>query len=114
MIDVYGIKNCDTMKKALRWLDDHGVDYIFHDYKKEDASETVLQNAIAAHGWDSVINKRGTTWRRLPDDVKNAVNDQSAITLAIENPSIIKRPLITAGDDVYLGFDEGVYEESFL
>lgn len=113
-VTVYGIKNCDTMKKAFGWLSDNGVDYTFHDYKKEGADKTVLKRAIKQHGWENVLNRRGTTWRRLPDDVKNNMMETSAVAEAMKNPSLIKRPLIVCGDkgnDILLGFDPAVYAD---
>ena len=109
-VKIYGIKNCDTMKKAFTWLDDNGVSYEFHDYKKEGADEAVLKQAIAQHGWDVVINRRGTTWRKLPDDVKEGMDESGAIAAAIDNPSLIKRPLVVKGDEVLVGFDREKYQ----
>lgn len=113
MTKIYGIKNCDTMKKAFNWLDDAGVSYEFHDYKKEGANENALRDAIARHGWETVINRRGTTWRKLPDDVKDNMDEAAAIKVAIENPSIIKRPLLVTQDNVYLGFEDETYDQIF-
>lgn len=113
-VTVYGIKNCDTMKKAFGWLSDNGVDYTFHDYKKQGADQTVLKRAIKQHGWETVINRRGTTWRSLSDDVKNNMTESLAAAEAIKNPSLIKRPLIVCGDkgdDILLGFDPAVYAD---
>lgn len=110
---IYGIKNCDTMKKALRWLDDHGVDYEFHNYKKDGIDEDVLKLALEQHGWEIVINKNGTTWRALPDDVKEAMNDDNAIALAQENPSVLKRPLLLRLGQTYIGFNAKEYKELF-
>lgn len=110
MITVYGIKNCDTMKKAFNWLNDHGVAYDFHDYKKAGADETVLQNAIAQHGWEQVINRRGTTWRKLDDAIKNTLDADSALQIALEQPSMIKRPLLRSNDEILLGFDPATYQ----
>ena len=110
---LYGIKNCDTMKKAFAWLDERGVVYDFHDYKKQGADETILRAAIDAHGWENVINRRGTSWRKLPDDVKNAMDEEKAINAALENPSLIKRPLLVAHNAVTLGFDPDRYTQIF-
>lgn len=111
MAEIYGIKNCDTMKKALKWMDDRGVGYVFHDYKKEGADAGVLSQAIAEHGWENVINRRGTTWRNLPEDIKAAMDETLALKIAQDNPSIIKRPLLLHKDAVFLGFSEAVYQE---
>lgn len=109
VIAIYGIKNCDTMKKAFVWLDEQGVDFIFHDYKKQGVDEVVLRVAIAQHGWESVLNKRGTTWRKLSEEVKNEMDSDLAVETALENPSIIKRPVLVRGDDILLGFDGDAY-----
>lgn len=112
-VEIYGIKNCDTMKKALKWLDDRGVGYVFHDYKKEGVNADVLKQAITEHGWENVINRRGTTWRNLPEDTKENMDETRALEMAQENPSIIKRPLLLHEDAVFLGFSEVVYREIF-
>jgi len=112
-VTIYGIKNCDTMKKAFTWLDKAKVDYVFHDYKKQGAEADVLKAAIKAHGWESVINRKGTTWRGLDDKVKEGLTDKSALALAVENPSVIKRPLLVRGGDILLGFDDAEYKSFF-
>lgn len=113
LIKIYGIKNCDTVKAALRWLDDKGVTYDFHNYKKQGVDTAILQQAIAEHGWKQVINRSGTTWRQLPDTVKEAMTAEIALKTATENPSLIRRPLIVVGGKTYLGFDRGSYNEVF-
>ena len=106
MIDVYGIKNCDTMKKTFKFLDAAGVDYIFHDYKKSGFDAAVIKRAIEMHGWEVVINKRGTTWRKLEDNVKNTMDAAAAVETAAENPSLLKRPLVVFKDQILIGYDE--------
>ncbi len=113
-VKIYGIKNCDTMKKAFNWLDAHNITYDFHDYKKLDADKDVLNEAIAAQGWESVFNKRGTTWRSLPDNTKNSMDNSLAIAAALENPSLIKRPLMIYKKKIYLGFKPDIYKDIFL
>lgn len=110
---IYGIKNCDTMKKAFKWLDDHKVDYDFHNYKKDGIDKAVLQHAIDQYGWETVINRNGTTWRGLPDNVKSGVDAATAITLAAENPSLVKRPILCRMGQIIIGFDAKVYEGLF-
>lgn len=112
-IKIYGIKNCDTMKKAFTWLDTHNHAYDFHDYKKEGADADVLKAAIAEYGWDTVINRKGTSWRALPDDVKDNMNEKSAIKAAMDNPSLIKRPLLVKGKAIHLGFNADEYQAIF-
>lgn len=109
-ITIYGIKNCDTMKKAFKWLDERGAAYIFHDYKKEGVDEAVLRAAIAEHGWENVINKRGTTWRKLPESVQNAMNPDLAVEAASANPSLVKRPIMVSKTTILLGFKPDAYE----
>lgn len=104
-LTLFGIKNCDTMKKAMKWLDDNGVAYHFHDYKKEGVPEHRLRQWLEALGWETVINKRGTTWRKLDDVVKESMNTEKAITVAMDNPSIIKRPILQNDTIITAGFN---------
>lgn len=113
MVTIYGIKNCDTMKKAFAWLDQTGTSFTFHDYKKQGIDESVLKIAINQHGWENVINRRGTTWRKLPDETKETMNAEKALEIARENPSIIKRPILNIEDQLHLGFSENQYDEIF-
>lgn len=113
MTKIYGIKNCDTMKKALKWLEDYDVDYNFHDYKKEGADKDILLKALDEHGWESVINKRGTTWRQLPKDIQDGMDDKRAVQIALDNPSIIKRPLLLHNGKITLGFKSEIYADIF-
>ncbi|MCB9989470.1 MAG: arsenate reductase [Rhodospirillales bacterium] len=112
-VEIYGIKNCNTMKKAFDWLEGHGVAYDFYDYKKEGAKEELLQKAFAAHGWEKVINRAGMTWRKLPDDVKAKMDETGAMAIALEKPGIIKRPMTVVGNDIHLGFSEKAFQEIF-
>ncbi|MDX1812834.1 MAG: ArsC family reductase [Gammaproteobacteria bacterium] len=111
MTTVYGIKNCDTMKKARRWLDEHNVAYEFHDYKKEGIDEKTLTAWCKKLGWETLLNRRGTTWRKLPDKTKDNINEKSAIKLMLEQPSIIKRPVLKQGSNYLVGFDEQEYQK---
>lgn len=108
---VYGIKNCDTMKKTFAWLSDAGIEYDLHDYKKYGADINLIDMACQTHGWENVINRRGMTWRKLPDEVKNNMDHASALEIAQDKPSIIKRPILAVDDDIYLGFDPEKYKE---
>lgn len=101
---LYGIKNCDTVKKARKWLDEHGVDYQFHDFKKDGLHEELLSRWESAVGWETLLNRRGTTWRKLPEEVRDTISAQSARAIMLDNPSIIKRPVVESGDDVRVGF----------
>lgn len=113
MTAIYGIPNCDTMKKAFAWLDEHGVEYTFYNYKKLGADENVLKKAIKEHGWKAVINKRGTTWRQLPPAIQDDMDEPKAVNIALENPSIIKRPLLHHEGRTYLGFKAKSYSDIF-
>ncbi len=113
MIDIYGIKNCNTVKKALQWLDEQEIEYTFHDYKKEGVNEKQLKVWVKELGWETLLNRKGTTWRRLPEDKKDNINQTKAIQLMLENPSIIKRPLIDNGQSRIVGFDEEEYRAFF-
>ena len=113
MITVYGIRNCDTVKKALKWLDQEGVEYQFHDYKKQGLEKKVLTNWCKQTDWQLLLNRRGTTWRKLPEEARENINKTSAIPLMLEHTSMIKRPVIDTGDDLLLGFDLERYQEIF-
>lgn len=113
MTTIYGIKNCDTMKKAFAWLDENKIAYEFHDYKKQPPDEKILNAAIKKHGWENVINQRGTTWRALPENEKSDMNETKALTIALQNPSIIKRPLLAHNNQIYLGFKDSEYSKIF-
>ncbi|MFN3714577.1 MAG: Spx/MgsR family RNA polymerase-binding regulatory protein [Alcanivoracaceae bacterium] len=104
-ITVYGIKACDTMKKAFTWLDQHKVDWQFHDYKKAGASEKDLKRWIKAFGWENVINRRGTSWKKLPESERETMTATTAVQAALANPSLIKRPIIEGDGILELGFD---------
>jgi len=109
MIELYGIPNCDTMKKARKWLKANGVDYEFHDYKKLGVAEEKLQSWVKQAGWESVLNKRGTTWRKLDDTIRKSMDEASAIKAMLDNPSMIKRPILESGSTLLIGFNEADY-----
>lgn len=111
MLEIYGIKNCNTVKKALDWLAANDINYTFHDYKKEPVSLAKLQAWEQVVSWESLVNKKGTTWRKLTDEVKEGVVDAaSANQVMLANNSMIKRPLIETADGIILGFDESEYK----
>ncbi|OGT87597.1 MAG: arsenate reductase [Gammaproteobacteria bacterium RIFOXYA12_FULL_61_12] len=113
MIKLYGIPNCDAMKKARCWLEGHGLAYEFHDYKNAGLDEALLRAWVAELGWEALLNRRGTTWRKLPQAVRDGIDEAEAIRLMLENPSIIRRPLLDLGDRRHLGFSEVEYESLF-
>ena len=105
-IDLYGIPNCDTVKKARTWLDERGIGYAFHDYKKEGADPTKLAAWSDAVGWELLLNRRGTTFRALPDADKAGIDRAKAIRLMQAQPSLIKRPVVEHPGGLLVGFDE--------
>lgn len=115
MIVLYGIKNCDTVKKARRWLDEHGQTYRFHDYRSDGLDDKLLSTFISELGWEALLNTRGTTWRKLDEAQKAAIKDaDSAASLMLEMPAIIKRPLLCApGKPMLLGFNDSGYQTYF-
>lgn len=111
MINVYGIPNCDTVKKARAWLTEHGVEHRFHDFKKMHVPEAELDRWLAAVGWETVINRKGTTWRQLDEAVRAGVTDAaSARAVAMANPSVIKRPVVQWADGITVGFDPAAWQ----
>ena len=112
-ITIYGIKNCDTMKKARVWLDEHGVDYVFHDYKAEGIDKASLERWAKEVGWEVLLNRAGTTFRKLPDAQRENVTEKKAIALMQEQPSMIKRPVLDVGGKLIVGFKPEVYAQQF-
>ena len=111
---VYGIPNCDTVKKARTWLELHGIDYEFHDYKKHGVDTVLLAKWMSKAGWENVVNRKGVTWRKLTDAEKAKVkDDKSAIAFLVEKPSAIKRPGFEFKGKLMLGFDEAEYAKLF-
>ncbi len=114
-LHVYGIKNCNTVKKALDWLAEKQLAYTFHDYKKEPATVEKLEAWEKEISWESLVNKKGTTWKKLSSDVQASVTDApSANAVLLENNSMIKRPLIESPNGILLGFDEQEYANKLL
>jgi len=113
MVKMYGIPNCDTIRKARRWLDDHKIVFEFYNYKKEGVDVALLSGWIDQLGWEVLLNKRGATWRKLPDVDKQGVDRDRAIALMCDNPSMIKRPVLIAGDVIEVGFSCSRYEGLF-
>jgi arsenate reductase (glutaredoxin) len=111
-VTIYGIKNCDTMKKARAWLDEHGVAYTFHDYKAQGVDRTRLENWVRDVNWETLLNRAGTTFRKLPDADKADLNKQKAIALMLAQPSIIKRPVLDVGGHLLVGFKPELYAEA--
>lgn len=112
-ITIYGIPNCDTMKKARAWLDGHGVDYTFHDYKKIGIDRAMLEGWAGKVGWEALLNRAGTTFRKLPDEAKQDLDEARAIALMLEQPSMIRRPVLETGKEIEVGFRPERYRELF-
>jgi arsenate reductase (glutaredoxin) len=110
---IYGIKACDTMKKARGWLEDHGVAYAFHDYKSAGVDRKTLEGWVKTVGWEKLLNRAGTTFRKLPDTDKEGLDEARAIDLMLGKPSMIKRPVLETGRDLLVGFKPEDYAAKF-
>lgn len=113
LITLYGIKNCDSIKKARRWLDSHGVDYKFHDFRAQGLDPAQLDGWLRELGWETLLNRRGTTWRRLPELLKVDMSAAAARKLMLDHPALIKRPLLHVYGRHLLGFTEAEYQQYF-
>lgn len=113
MITLYGIKNCDTVKKARTWLEQHKVDYHFHDFRADGLGEAQVKRWIAEIGLETLVNKRSTTWKELNDSIKDNFNADTAVAVIVENPTLIKRPLLDTGTQRYVGFKDAEYSTIF-
>ena len=113
MTTLYGIRNCDTIKKARRWLDANGIEYRFHDVRTNGITRADLQHWMKTLPWEELLNRRGTSWRKLPEPVRNSINKTSATSVMLDNPAIIKRPVLVCGDKLYLGFSVDSYQSIF-
>jgi len=109
MTTLYGIRSCDTVKKAIKWLDDNNLEYTFVDFRKDGVSSKQIQTWIDILSWDILVNKRSTTWRGLSDDAKSNLS----VDMIQENPTLIKRPVLERSDQVYVGFKKEIYDEIF-
>ena len=106
---LYGIRNCDTMKKAWTWLDSHGLAYAFHDYKKQGIDRATLEGWVRQVGWEVLLNRAGTTFRKLPDAEKQGLDETKAIELMLAQPSMIKRPVLETDGRLVVGFKPEIY-----
>lgn len=114
MITLYAIPNCNTVKKARSWLAENNIEYNFHNYKKLGVDKATLQQWVDELGWEVIINRKGMTWRKLDEAIRESMDADKAIDIMLENQSIIKRPLIIKDDKKILGFNENDYMEFFL
>ena len=113
-ITLYGIPNCDTVKKARTWLAGNGHDFTFHDFKKQGLSRDLVAGWLGQLDWEVLVNRKGTTWRNLPDERKAQITDKdSALELMLENPSVIKRPVLQGVGSTSVGFSPDVYAAKF-
>ena len=113
MITLYGIPNCNTVSKARKWLTENDIDYQFHNFKKEGLAQKTLDDWIDALGWEVLLNKRGTTWRKLPDESKINLERDKVTQIMLENTSIIKRPVLAVNGEFYVGFKDEQYQTIF-
>ncbi len=111
MVKLYGIPNCNTVKKARQWLDEHAIDYHFHNFKKEGVDPERLDVWLDRLGWEGLVNRRGTTWRRLLEEDRKDLNRDKARWLMLNHPSLIKRPVLEQGESILVGFDPDLYEQ---
>ncbi|WP_375751035.1 ArsC family reductase [Vibrio sp. HN007] len=112
-IKMYGIPNCDTIKKAKKWLQDAEIDFEFHDYRKQGVDQAMVKAFCEQLGWEQVLNKRGTTYRQLTQEQKDTLNEENAIALLVESPAMIKRPILSVNDSLYIGFKADQYASVF-
>ena len=114
MIHLYGIPNCDTVKKARTWLDQRGAEYAFHDYKKEGVASAKLAQWSEAGGWEALLNRRGTTFRALSDAYKAELDEAKALRLMAAHPSLIRRPVVEHPGGLFVRFDPAAWEPALL
>jgi arsenate reductase len=112
-VTIYGIKNCETMKKARAWLEAHGVAYTFHDYKTVGIDRPSLESWVRAAGWETLLNRAGTTFRKLSESDKERLTEKKAIALMMAQPSMIKRPVLDVGGKLHVGFKPEQYDRVF-
>ena len=113
MITLYGIPNCNTVSKARKWLTENNIDYHFHNFKKDGLDQQTIDKWVAALGWEVLLNKRGTTWRKLSDEMKADIDRDKAVSIMLDNTSIIKRPVLDMDDTFHVGFKDEQYQEIF-
>ncbi|MEE4190971.1 MAG: ArsC family reductase [Halieaceae bacterium] len=113
MITLYGIPNCDTVRKARRWLDGHSIDYQFHDFREQGLDEDTVSTWLDELGWETVVNRRSTTWKQLDPATRESMDRATALRCILEHPTLVKRPVLDTGHDRHLGFSETQYQELF-
>ena len=113
MITVYGIKNCDTVKKARKWLEQHGIDYSFHDFREDGIDRDAVAGWIEELGWETLVNRRSTSWKTLDEQVRKSMDAESALAAILAQPTLVKRPLLDTGAERHTGFSAANYEKIF-
>ena len=113
MIILYGIPNCDTIKKARNWLTEHNIDYQFHDFKKAGLTQKILDQWLDTLGWEVLLNQRSMTWRKLSDEMKTYIDRSKATSIMLNHTCIIKRPVLDIDGDLHVGFKNEIYQEIF-
>ena len=114
MTTLYGIRNCDTVRKARKWLEAHDLPFAFHDFHTDGLDEAALRDWVKAVGWETLLNRRGATWRKLPEDRREGIDEERAIRLMLDNPTLIKRPVLVTDDgQFHVGFTSDTYETIF-
>ena len=113
MTTLYGIRNCDTVRKARRWLDENGVDYSFHDLRSDGLDKKTLLAWEKELGWEQLLNRRGTTWRKLPQNTRDGIDRTRAVSIMLEHPAIIKRPVLALDGQFHVGFSPDNWQEIF-
>jgi len=113
LVTLYGIKNCDTVKKARKWLELHSVEYTFQDFREDGLEKKAVQDWLAELGWETLVNKRSTSWKALDQTTRDGMNDETAVAAILEQPTLIKRPLLDIGHERYTGFSAANYGKIF-
>ena len=113
MITVYGIKNCDTVKKARKWLEEQGIDYQFHDFREDGVERDAVAAWLDELGWQKLVNKRSTTWKTLDEQTRQNMDEKMALEAIVAQPTLIKRPLLDTGKARFTGFNVANYEKIF-
>ena len=113
LITLYGIKNCDTVKKARKWLEQHGVEYAFHDFREDGLDRDLVRAWLEELGWENLVNKRSTSWKALDPATRESMDDVSALSAIMDQPTLIKRPLLDIGHERHTGFSAATYARIF-
>ena len=113
MITLYGIKNCDTVKKAQKWLSQNNIEFKFHDFRQDGLDQTKIENWLTKLDWEQVLNKRSTSYRQLSEEIKANLSAENVAAVLIENPTLIKRPLVETEADTFVGFNDKQWQAIF-